>query len=214
MRRGDDGRLHRGATHTVRFNPPQLNRITPRTNLVTIGIGGNDVGLIPLAQECVEDGLANKSCRDAHVRNGVDDVTRAFNLTEPKIEAMIRQVRTRAAKDVRILVVNYLEAVPDNGKGCYPIVPVRPVDAAWFTQKYQQLNAMLATAARNQNAQLVDTYTATIGHNVCTAPATRYVELLGGPSSNPPFSLAAPLHPNIGGAQAQTRVVAAAIARK
>lgn len=60
-------------------------------------------------------------------------------------------------------------------------------------------------------AELVDTYAPTLGHNVCSDATTRYVEFLTVVSSNPPFSLAAPVHPNIGGANAQTRLVAAAI---
>lgn len=198
----------------IGINRPQLSRITKEINLVTIGIGGNDAGLIPLAQQCVEYGLTNRSCKAAHVRGGADDITAAFAVAEPKIEAVITAVRARAARDVRILIVNYLEAVPDNGRGCFPTVPVLPMDSAWFTQKFRQLNAMLATAARHQNAQLVDTYTPSIGHNVCTPAPTRYVEFVGVVSSNPAFSLAAPLHPNIGGAHAQARAVIAAVARR
>lgn len=188
-----------------------MDRVTARTTLVTIGIGGNDAGLIPLAHECLEAGLANRSCKAAHVRAGVDDTVERFTDLGPKIEAAIQGVRARAATNVRILVVNYLEAVPDDGRGCYPTVPVRPVDAAWFSKKFKLLNATLANAAKKQHAQLVDTYTPTIGHNACAGPTTRYVELVGGPSSNPAFSLAAPMHPNIAGADAQTRIVAAAI---
>jgi len=198
--------------HTIDgVNAPQYNRIDRTTNLVTIGIGGNDVGLEQLVEECARDGLANQSCRAAHVRDGVDDIAAAITTAEPKVEAAIRDVRARAAKDVRILIVNYLEAVPDSGEGCYPAVPILPEDATWFAQKYRQLNAMLTTAATNQNAEIVDTYEPTMGHNVCADPATRYVEFLTVVTSNPPFSLAAPVHPNIAGADAQTRLVASAI---
>ncbi|WP_405494068.1 SGNH/GDSL hydrolase family protein [Nocardia sp. NBC_00511] len=198
--------------HTIDgVNAPQFSRIDGSTNLVTIGIGGNDVGLEALVEECARDGLTNRSCMDAHVRDGVDDISASIARVEPKLEAVIRDVRARAANDVRILIVDYLEAMPDSGAGCYPEVPILPADAAWFAGTYRQLDAALATAAANQSAELVDTYAPTLGHNVCSNATTRYVEFLTVVSSNPPFSLAAPVHPNIGGANAQTRLVAAAI---
>ena len=196
---------------TVGTNDPQFARITKKTNLVTIGIGGNDAGLVSLATECVEDVLTFASCKADNVKDGVDKESAAINAAEPKIEAAIKGVRARAAKGVRILLVNYLEAVPDNGKGCYPFIPLPASDMAWFTSKFKQLNAMLATAAAKQKAQLVNTYTPTIGHNACASPTTRYVEFVGVLSLNPLLSLAAPLHPNIAGADAQTAIVASAI---
>lgn len=194
-------------------NKPQFSRITKRTNLVTIGIGGNDTGLVGLATECVEDSLIFTSCKAAHVKNGVDDMNPVMAAAERKIETAIKAVRARAAKGVRILVVNYLEAVPDNGKGCYPFIPLQSTDMAWFTQKFKQLNTTVAKAAGRQHAQLVNTYTPTIGHNACASPTYRYVEFLGVVSVNPILSIAAPLHPNISGANAQSALVAAAVGR-
>jgi len=196
----------------VGTNPPQFDRISSATNLVTIGIGGNDIGLVGLASECLADGvLLVQSCKANHVKNGVDDVSTIIAATEPKIEAAITTARQLAAPGARILLVNYLEAVPDNGQGCYPAVPVQPSDMAWFTLKYKEMNAMLATAAANTGAQLVDTYTPTIGHNACMPPTVRYVEAEGVISINPTVNIAAPLHPNVAGANAQSAIVGAAV---
>lgn len=193
-------------------NPPQFNRITKKTDLITIGIGGNDVGLVGLATECLQSAL--KSCKAAHVKNGKDDISDKIKATQPKIEAAIKNARKRASKNVRIVLVNYLEAMPDNEKGCFPLVPVTPTDSAWFTQRYKQMNAMLAKAAKAAGADLADTYKPTIGHSACALPTTRYVESVGVLSLNPLVNLAAPLHPNQAGANAQAQLVYARIVAK
>ena len=192
-------------------NPPQFDRITPTTDLITIGIGGNDIGLVGLAQECLQSTLI--SCKSNHVKNGVDDVSVKIAAVQPKIEAAITGARARAAKKARIIVVNYLEAMPDNEKGCYPFVPVSPADAEWFTQKYKEMNAMLAAAAAAKKAEVADTYGPTIGHSACELPNVRYVETFQVISINPAVNVAAPLHPNQAGANAQTQLVYAHIAR-
>jgi len=192
-------------------NPPQFDRIAPTTDLITIGIGGNDIGLVGLAQECLQSTVT--SCKSNHVKNGVDDVSAKIAATQPKIEAAVTGARARAAKKARIILVNYLEAMPDDEKGCYPLVPVSPSDAEWFTQKYKEMNAMLARAAAATKAEVADTYTPTIGHNACTPPNVRYVEAAGVISLNPLVNIAAPLHPNQAGANAQSQLVFAHINR-
>lgn len=192
-------------------NAPQFDRISPTTDLVTIGIGGNDIGLVGLAQECLQSTVT--SCKVSHVKNGVDDVSAKIAATRPKIEAAITGARARANKKTRIILVNYLEAMPDNEQGCYPLVPVTPTDAQWFTQKYKEMNAMLARAAAATKAEVADTYIPTIGHNACTPPNVRYVEAAGVISLNPLVNIAAPLHPNQAGANAQSQLVFAHIAR-
>jgi lysophospholipase L1-like esterase len=192
-------------------NPPQFDRIKTTTDLITIGIGGNDVGLVGLAQECLQSTVT--SCKATHTQNGVDDVSAKIAATQPKIEAAVTGARALADKKARIILVNYLEAMPDNEKGCYPLVPVKPDDAAWFTQKYKEMNAMLARAAAATKAEVADTYGPTIGHNACTPPNVRYVEAAGVISLNPLVNIAAPLHPNQAGANAQSQLVFAHIAR-
>jgi lysophospholipase L1-like esterase len=70
-----------------------------------------------------------------------------------------------------------------------------------------ELNSMLASVAAENGATFVDTYSATIGHDVCQSPATKDVEGLI------PTSLALPFHPNESGQQAMADQVLAALQR-
>ncbi len=81
---------------------------------------------------------------------------------------------------------------------------------AYLAAKFVQMNDMLATAAAAQGVQLVDTFTPTIGHDVCQAPWVRDVEGVIPLSLNPP-DLNFPMHPNGAGADAQAAAVGAAI---
>jgi hypothetical protein len=59
--------------------------------------------------------------------------------------------------------------------------------------KQKELNEMLADQAAANGAELIDWYTASIGHDACRPPVIRWVE----PAV--PVNAAAPLHPNLGG---------------
>ncbi len=76
---------------------------------------------------------------------------------------------------------------------------------AYLYETFQKLNAMVARAASRGGAELVDTYTPTIGHDMCKSPRVRYAEAFG-PSVNDP-AIGVPAHPNAAGARAQARAV-------
>lgn len=192
-------------------NPPQLDRLTPTTDLVTIGIGGNDIGMVQIGIDCALAGVTLTSCKTKYTRGGADQVSVRIAATLNELETAVDAVHARSPH-ARVVLVNYLETVPDSGQSCYPLVPINPRDMAWFAAKFKEMNAMLATAAERTGAELVDTYTPTIGHNVCAAPTKRYVETLGVLTLNPIGSISAPLHPNRAGANAQSRIIHAWLA--
>ena len=114
----------------------------------------------------------------------------------------------RRSPNARVLLVNYLAAVPP--KACYPYVPILKEDMPYLYEKFNELNAMVARAAARGGAELVDTYTPTLGHDVCKGPLRRYVEAVIPVSLNGP-AVAVPAHPNSAGANAQARIVLQAI---
>ena len=79
--------------------------------------------------------------------------------------------------------------------------------------RISSLSAMIATVAKRTRASLADTFTPTIGHDVCKGPGTRYVEGLVPLSVSNPLLLAFPFHPNQAGANAQAKAVIARIKR-
>ena len=182
-------------------NPPQLNSLSADTRLVTLTIGGNDIGFSDLAQDCVSVLPFGSPCRDRYTRGG-DQITARINATGPKVDAVLDGIRARSP-GARVLVVNYSAIFPRSGNGCWPKMPVTPADVRWLRSKHEELNAMLASQAAANGAVIVDVYGASTGRDACAGSGTRWVE------PYIPGNAAAPLHPNQRGMQAMAAMVVA-----
>jgi lysophospholipase L1-like esterase len=184
-------------------NPPQFDALAADTTLVTLGIGGNDIGFSSLAQDCFSTSPSGSPCRDKYVVNGVDEVSTRIADTAPKVAAVLQEIHTRAPA-AKVMVVNYPAILPDSRPGCYPVIPVADGDVDWLRSKEKELNAMLADQAVANGASVVDWYRASIGHDACQPPVIKWVE---GPV---PLNAAAPVHPNLIGMMAASDLVVAA----
>jgi lysophospholipase L1-like esterase len=200
-------------------NPAQFDRLTPTTDLVTVGIGGNDAGIAGAAMDCfglfpddqtVPPGAAPEQvptggCKDKYApEGGEDQLAQQILEAEPKVVAALQEIH-RLSPDARVLIIDYFAAVPEHA--CYPAVPISEEDMAYLHATMLRLNAMVQRAAAAGGAEFVDSYTPTIGHDICQAPNVRYAEVYG-PSVNGP-AVGVPAHPNSAGAAAQFRAVLA-----
>jgi lysophospholipase L1-like esterase len=185
--------------------PPQLDALTPDTTLVTLQIGGNDAGLVGLAESCLNllpEWLSGSSCADENTAGGGDVYGARVAAVRPRVDAVLAEIHARAPS-ARVYVVGYTTYLPRNG--CYPLVQVWPRDANYIQAKIDQLNQVLADAAAAGGATYVDIRTPGIGKDVCKAPAVRWTEPFI------PANVAAPLHPNLTGMIGMANVVAGAI---
>jgi lysophospholipase L1-like esterase len=185
-------------------NPPQFNSLTAGTSMVTLTIGGNDIGFSSIAEDCfVTQPTPGSPCRDRYTAGGQDEVSRRIAETAPKVAAVLQGIAARSPQ-ARTFVVNYSAIFPHEGPGCYPQMPVAEGDVPWLRAKQEELNAMLATQAAANGARLVDVYAASRGHSACALPGLRWVEPVT------PASPAAPVHPNLIGMQAMADLIVAA----
>lgn len=184
--------------------PVQLDAVTPETDLVTVTIGGNDIGLVSTAVGCLTfaDSSTGNVCKDRLTAGGVDTVAAAIADKAPGWGAMLDAVAERAP-DARILVVGYGTYLPDGG--CFPTQPVLPEDADYIQSSITAMNQALKTQAEEHGAEFVDTEALSVGHDVCAAVDQRYFE--GVIPENP----AAPLHPTAAGMAAIGDEVAAIV---
>jgi hypothetical protein len=112
---------------------------------------------------------------------------------------VIQEIHRRSSK-AKVFVVGYPTVLPASGNGCWPSVPILPADVTYLRGIYNQLNAMLASAASANNATYVDLATPTVGHDVCSSD--RWIE-----GVIPAELKAAPVHPNLKGMIAATAVL-------
>jgi lysophospholipase L1-like esterase len=184
-------------------NPPQLDALNTDTSVVSLTIGGNDIGFSEIAQSCVTLNPFSTPCRDKYNSGGQDVVAERIAATAPKVAAVLDGIAARAPA-ASVYVVNYAAIFPETGFGCWPQMPIGFGDVPYLRAKQKQLNAMIANQAVAHGATLVDWYKASIGHDACKSPLVRWVEPLV------PVNPAAPIHPNVAGMQGAANALVAA----
>ena len=190
-------------------NPPQFNGLRPDATLVTVGIGGNDAGLVGVAEKCAELGATNPTgtaCRDHWAPNGNDRVAARIEATKPKIAAVLQGIHQRSPR-ARVAIVGYPDVLPKNGGSCYPMVPLSPDDIRYIDELIVRINTMIAGQAALNDAEFVDTYADSGGHDVCKLPPERWFE--GVVPTEPAY----PLHPNGKGEASMARSAIAVLSR-
>jgi lysophospholipase L1-like esterase len=188
---------------TLGTNPPQDDALSAATTLVTLQIGGNDINFSSIIEKCAELSLTNpfgSPCKKHYTSGGTDQLRAAVNATAPKVAADLQGIHADAPS-ARVLVVGYPAILPNTGNGCWPVVPVAYGDVPYLRGVEKELNAMLTAVAAANGASYVNTYTASIGHDACQSPGTKWVEGLV------PTSPAAPFHPNARGERGMARQV-------
>jgi lysophospholipase L1-like esterase len=185
-------------------NPPQFNSLDASTTVVSLTIGGNDIGFSSIAEDCVTYNPFSHPCKDKYDSGGVDQISQRIQATAPKVAAVLQGIHARAPS-ARVFVVNYPAIFPETGSGCWPQMPISFSDSPYLRAKEQELNQMLATQAAANGATLVSWYAASIGHDACKSSSVRWVEPLV------PGNLAAPIHPNQAGMQGASNALVSAV---
>ncbi|MFJ3220951.1 SGNH/GDSL hydrolase family protein [Kitasatospora sp. NPDC086801] len=206
----------------LRVNDPQLDAVTPDTDLVTLGIGGNDLaasdlGLGELVATCIAGAVVNPlgtPCKDVYHHGywdwsswswqyGNDDLAERISTgIAPQVADTLRRIRAKAPR-ARVLLVGYPSVLPADGRSCVLRQPVTPGDVEYMHGVLDKLNAALKATAAAGGATYVDTATPTAGHDVCSDD--RWIE------GALPGSPAVPFHPNATGEKVMADAVLAAL---
>jgi lysophospholipase L1-like esterase len=184
-------------------NPPQFDSLDASTTVVSLTIGGNDIGFSSIAESCITYNPFSHPCKDKYDSGGVDQISQRIQATAPKVAAVLQGIHSRSPS-ARVFVVNYPAIFPETGSGCWPQMPISYSDTPYLRAKEQELNQMLATQSAANGATLVSWYAASIGHDACKSSSVRWVEPLV------PGNLAAPIHPNKAGMQGAANVLVSA----
>ena len=184
-------------------NPPQFNSLDANTTVVSLTIGGNDIGFSEVAESCITLNPFSHPCLDKYDAGGVDQLKARIEATAPKVAAVLKGIKERSPA-ARVYVVNYPAIFPETGFGCWPQMPIGFQDVPYLRSTEQRLDSMLATQAAAAGATLVNWYSASIGHDACKSSSVRWVEPLV------PGELAAPIHPNQAGMQGGANALLAA----
>lgn len=148
--------------------PAQLTALDRDTDLVTLGIGGNDFDLFhTLVATCTNTGRQDPTgspCVDELEQRGVDLVARTDEISD-RVGDAVRQVQRRAP-EATVVLVGYLRLAPSAGR-CRDL-PFARGDYAFGARVSRALNDALERAARRTGVRFVDMHAASEGHDVCS----------------------------------------------
>jgi lysophospholipase L1-like esterase len=190
-----------------RGEPPQIAALDGSESLVTVTIGGNDVGYVPLLMAASLPQCARRvPLLGGRISELLDRDTRDRALAEvfDSLCAVGRALRERAPH-AQVYFVDYLTMLPPAGA---PAPPLSQAEAELGRHVAGTLERLTADAAAASGCEVVSAAAASRQHHAWsaepwTAKPTRYgVPLPGRP---------APLHPNTAGMAAVADLVAAQV---
>ncbi|GAA1821935.1 SGNH family lipase [Luedemannella flava] len=156
----------------------QFSALSAATDLVTITIGGNDVGFADTMLSCV---LNTSSACVSAVDAGI---AKANNELPAKLDATYATIRDRAP-NATVLVLGYPRLI-DPGSSCYTATKV-----AALTKGADALNAVIAARAAAAGLRFVDARARFAGHGACAS--SRWINQFSA------LALAESFHPNATG---------------
>jgi lysophospholipase L1-like esterase len=208
--------------------PIQAGALSARTDVVTISIGGNDLGFVDAAQACVALGptgpllaSAAPNCQSRYVTHGADALLQRLTGTvNSRLESTFARIH-RDAPNAKVFVVGYPTVFPDSAHtpagGCFDarivgssvltahaqdILPFTNTDVVYLHSIEQSLDDVTSAAAKAAGFTYVSTLAASAAHSACATGDDRYVNGVSvGRSSDGGLLLGAgSLHPNSAGA--------------
>ena len=151
--------------------PPQIDALRPDTRLVTVTIGGNDVGFIGglIGASCAADS-ANAMCKGFAARSAEpqrpppEPDADAWKSLEGRLNTIAAEVKRRSPR-ARLIFVDYLTIVPN--RATCRLAPLDPLRAGKARAKAARLAALTADAARRAGAGLIRASRLSAGHDAC-----------------------------------------------
>ncbi|WP_243723048.1 SGNH/GDSL hydrolase family protein [Actinomadura sp. 7K507] len=149
--------------------PPQINRIGPETSLVTLSIGGNDVGFSKVLAGCVVKLPWSKDC----TRQGEDIAARMAEL-RTSLPDLLDKITAKAPR-ARVIVMGYPKAFSEVSGVDGDNITVS--DQRWLNGRAHDLGKLIQQSAVEADARIaarngrgsvefVDAYSAFAGHEV------------------------------------------------
>ena len=152
-------------------NDPQLDALDEETTLVTYGtLGGNDIGLVQLAQKC-----ALGSCVPAE---GTDPLAAKFDTVRTELARGLADAAARAPH-ARLVVVGYSTYLRPGDCGSLSSM-LTAAESAYMQSQIDRLSDILGGVAEAAGALFVDQrlIPGAVDHTVCAAPNQQWIRAL------------------------------------
>ncbi|MGF0129825.1 SGNH/GDSL hydrolase family protein [Dietzia cinnamea] len=187
---------------------PQLEALDEDTDLVTLSIGGNDVGFGTIVGCITRQGPfaplpASATCESqvgGTVQNGINRVFGENGAVDGVYDAI-----AAAAPNATVIATQYMPLMPDEGETCAFTEQLNPADVQWAREVTDQINDAVAVAAQRSGHVAVMPVDDAVDRSACAPNNKRWTDFTGeAPGS-------APMHPTALGQQAMAAAIAAAL---
>jgi lysophospholipase L1-like esterase len=148
--------------------PPQFDALSEDTDLVTLGIGGNDFNLFAtLVGTCAQlrsSDPTGSPCSDRYRAGASDELTRQLDDIRSHVAGVVAGIRERAPA-AKVIVVGYPQIIPARGS-CPELLPLAIGDYPFA----RRISAGLAEAVKQgaRQATFVDLFGPSAGHDICS----------------------------------------------
>jgi lysophospholipase L1-like esterase len=216
------------------FAPPQSDALSKRTKVVTLTIGGNDLGFSSTLPQCIaasgqgpllgDQTVAN--CESVFVRDGFDALAaRLEHEVLPAVERSLAAIAEKAP-NADVVIVGYptifpgAEHTPAGGCFVSPFggtesFPFTDVDTAYFHRLQVALDEGVARLAEQRGATFVSSLDDTAANSPCAGNPDAWVSGLTFTAFSPaPVIKDGGLHPNEAGVAFLAEQTTAAISGK
>lgn len=193
--------------------PPQFAALNAETDLVSLTIGGNDVGFGAVILACALRPLADESgllpvadLASGEISEGFDasagcadvidrQAAAALETLDARLDRVYDEISHRSP-EAEVVTIGYLSAIPDeqtirHSPACAPLMAATEAERDKMRFFQGEINRVVRDAAERNGA------TAVIpdepGHSMCSPAATRWVDLTGIETG------AVPVHPTTAG---------------
>ena len=152
--------------------PAQGTALTSDTQLVTLGMGGNDEGVFTtLVGRCTslrtQDPSGAPCSREFGTRaGGQDALLAALGRTQDRLATAVRAIR-QVSPRAKVLLVGYPHIISAASR-CSAL-PLAAGDYAYAERVNRRLTDAVRGAARATGATYVDVWTASRGHDICSS---------------------------------------------
>lgn len=192
VQRTPDGVLH----------PAQFDALSKSTDLVTVGMGGNDLNLFAtLIGGCVAAARTDPEgtpCTDA----AGGKVEKTITGIRKRLTAVFLGIKDRAPQ-ADIVAVGYPQIIPASGT-CLTLLPIAAGDYPFARTVNQELDGAVKAAAAAADVRFADVWSATAGHDICADDPW-----INGAQNRPDEAI--PFHPFAAEQEAAAKAVIAAL---
>lgn len=160
------------------------------TDIVTVGIGGNDIGFISKMKACLGAGTCYTSYEDR--LEIVKEVSRQFD----QLVSTYQQIQNAAGTQAKVYVVGYPQVAEASGS-CAINVPLNKAELQLVNQLVDYLDFVIEQSSRRAGLGYVDMKDAFAGHKLCEIDSSQ-IAMNGVTAGNDIFGIIGneSFHPN------------------